>query len=32
MTPEEALEAVLPTCGLLHRIEDGRLIVDRTGM
>ncbi|HSF38723.1 MAG TPA: FecR domain-containing protein, partial [Thermoanaerobaculia bacterium] len=29
MTPEEALDAVLPTCGLSHRIEDGRLIVDR---
>lgn len=32
MTPEQALEAVLPTCGLTHRIEDDRLIVDRAGM
>jgi ferric-dicitrate binding protein FerR (iron transport regulator) len=32
MTPEEALEAVLPTCGLTHRIEDGRLIVDRAAL
>lgn len=29
MTPEQALEAVLPTCGLTHRLEDSRLIVDR---
>jgi len=26
---EHALEAVLPTCGMVHRIEDGRLVVDR---
>ncbi|HSK77564.1 MAG TPA: FecR domain-containing protein, partial [Thermoanaerobaculia bacterium] len=32
MTPEQALEAVLPTCGLVHRIEDGRLIVDRSAV
>lgn len=30
MTPEQALEAVLPTCGMIHRIEEGRLIVDRS--
>jgi len=27
LTPGEALAAVLPTCGLTHRVEDGRLIV-----
>lgn len=30
MTPEQALDAVLPTCGMIHRIEEGRLIVDRS--
>jgi ferric-dicitrate binding protein FerR (iron transport regulator) len=30
MTLEQALEAVLPTCGLVHRIEDGDLVVKRT--
>jgi hypothetical protein len=29
MSPPQALEAVLPTCGLSHRVEDGRLIVRR---
>ena len=32
LTVEQALEAVLPTCGMVHRIEDGRLIVDREGI
>jgi ferric-dicitrate binding protein FerR (iron transport regulator) len=27
LTPEEALDAVLPTCGLSHRIESQRVIV-----
>ncbi len=31
LTPEQALDAVLPTCGLNHRIENGRLIVERSG-
>jgi hypothetical protein len=30
LTPDQALEAVLPTCGMVHRIEEGRLIVDRS--
>jgi ferric-dicitrate binding protein FerR (iron transport regulator) len=30
LTLDQALEAVLPTCGMVHRIEDGRLIVDRS--
>jgi ferric-dicitrate binding protein FerR (iron transport regulator) len=29
LSPEQALEAVLPTCGMFHRILFGRLIVDR---
>jgi len=29
LTPVEALVAVLPTCGLAHRIDGGRLIVSR---
>ena len=29
LTVEQALDAVLPTCGMVHRIEDGRLIVAR---
>ena len=29
MTLEQALDAVLPTCGLVHRIEDGDLVVER---
>jgi ferric-dicitrate binding protein FerR (iron transport regulator) len=28
-TPEDALKAVLPTCGLSHRLEGGRLLVRR---
>jgi hypothetical protein len=32
LTVEQALAAVLPTCGMTHRIEDGRLIVDREGI
>lgn len=28
LTTEEALDAVLPTCGLTHRIEEGTLIVE----
>lgn len=31
LTPEQALEAVLPACGMSHRILFGRLIVDRSG-
>jgi ferric-dicitrate binding protein FerR (iron transport regulator) len=31
MTPEQALQAVLPTCGLVHRIEGGDLVVGRAG-
>lgn len=31
MTPEQALDAVLPTCGLVHRIEGGDLVVRRAG-
>jgi ferric-dicitrate binding protein FerR (iron transport regulator) len=27
MTPEEALSAVLPTCGLVHRVENGQIVV-----
>jgi ferric-dicitrate binding protein FerR (iron transport regulator) len=30
LTLDQALEAVLPTCGMVHHIEDGRLIVDRS--
>jgi hypothetical protein len=30
LTPQEALTAVLPTCGLSHRIEQGTLIIDPT--
>ncbi|HYO12213.1 MAG TPA: FecR family protein [Thermoanaerobaculia bacterium] len=32
LTVDQALEAVLPTCGMVHRIEDGRLIVDRVAI
>ena len=30
LTLEQALAAVLPTCGMAHRIEGGRLIVARS--
>jgi hypothetical protein len=30
LTLDQALDAVLPTCGMVHRIDDGRLIVDRS--
>lgn len=30
LTRDQALEAVLPTCGLAHRIDGGRLIVERS--
>jgi len=29
MAPEDALAAVLPTCGLEHRLDEGRLVVRR---
>jgi hypothetical protein len=29
LTPEQALEAILPTCGLTHRIANGTVTVDR---
>lgn len=28
LTPDEALTAVLPTCGLVHRFDDGYVIID----
>ena len=28
LTPREALEVVLPTCGLLHRFDGERLIIE----
>ncbi len=31
LTPEQALAAVLPTCGLVHRFEGGDLVVGRAG-
>ena len=31
LTPEQALAAVLPTCGLAHRFEGGDLVVGRAG-
>ena len=30
LSGDQALEAVLPTCGLTHRIDGGRLIVERS--
>ena len=29
LTPEQALEAILPTCGLAHRIANGTVTIDR---
>ena len=29
LTPEQALEAILPTCGLTHRIANGAVTIDR---
>jgi ferric-dicitrate binding protein FerR (iron transport regulator) len=29
LTPEDALGAVLPTCGLAHRLRDGAIVVER---
>ena len=29
LTPEQALEAILPTCGLTHRIANGTVTIDR---
>jgi ferric-dicitrate binding protein FerR (iron transport regulator) len=31
LTPAQALETILPTCGLTHRIEGDRLVVSRAG-
>ncbi len=31
MRPDQALEAVLPTCGLVHRLDDGILVIQAEG-